>query len=36
MFHEVTLVQVSKSMPLAGGFMLKPLDPVFIITGGCS
>lgn len=35
MFHEVTLVQVSKSMPLAGRFMLKPLDPVFIITGGC-
>jgi cobalt-precorrin-6B (C15)-methyltransferase len=34
MFHDVTLVQVSKSMPLAGGFMLKPLDPVFIITGG--
>ncbi len=35
-FHEVTLVQVSKSTPLAGGFMLKPLDPVFIITGGYS
>jgi cobalt-precorrin-6B (C15)-methyltransferase len=36
MFKEVTLVQVSKSTSLAGGFMLKPLDPVFIITGGYS
>ncbi len=36
MFDEVTLVQVSKSVPLAGGYMLKPLDPVYIITGGCS
>ncbi|HOL40918.1 MAG TPA: cobalt-precorrin-6Y C(15)-methyltransferase [Methanospirillum sp.] len=36
MFDEVTLVQVSKSVPLAGGYMLKPLDPVYIITGGYS
>ena len=36
MFQEVVQVQVSKSIPLAGGLMLKPLDPVFIIHGGCT
>jgi len=35
MFHEVIHIQVSKSVPLAGGLMLKPLDPVYIIQGGC-
>ncbi|WP_181391281.1 precorrin-6Y C5,15-methyltransferase (decarboxylating) subunit CbiT [Methanospirillum stamsii] len=34
MFHEVIHIQVSKSMPLAGGIMLKPIDPVYLIIGG--
>lgn len=34
MFREVIHVQVSKSVPLAGGFMLKPLDPIYLILGG--
>lgn len=34
MFHEVIHVQISKSSPLAGGMMLRPLDPVYLIHGG--
>ncbi|NLV26128.1 MAG: methyltransferase domain-containing protein [Methanomicrobiales archaeon] len=34
MFQEVVHVQVSKTINLAGGLMLKPLDPVYLITGG--
>ncbi len=30
---EVVHVQVSRSRPLAGGLMLEPQNPVFIITG---
>lgn len=33
-FREVVHVAVSRSSPLAGGLMLRPLDPVFIIVGG--
>lgn len=32
-FREVVHVAVSRSSPLAGGLMLRPLDPVFIIVG---
>jgi len=35
MFDEVVHVQVARSYPIAEGIMLKPIDPVFIITGGC-
>lgn len=35
MFREVVQVSVSRSAPLAGGLMLRPLDPVYIIVGGC-
>jgi cobalt-precorrin-6B (C15)-methyltransferase len=35
MFSEVVHVSVSRSAPLAGGLLLKPLDPVYIIVGGC-
>jgi cobalt-precorrin-6B (C15)-methyltransferase len=35
MFREVIHVSVSRSAPLAGGLMLRPLDPVYIIVGGC-
>jgi len=34
-FKEVLHVSVSRSSPLAGGLMLRPLDPVYIIVGGC-
>ncbi len=33
-FREVVQVMVSRSSALAGGLMFRPLDPVFIITGG--
>lgn len=36
MFREVIHVQVSKSVPIAGGIMLKPIDPVYIIHGGAA
>ncbi|MDD1724457.1 MAG: methyltransferase domain-containing protein, partial [Methanospirillum sp.] len=36
MFREVIHVQVSKSVLIAGGIMLKPIDPVYIIHGGAS
>ncbi|HDR73528.1 MAG TPA: precorrin-6Y C5,15-methyltransferase (decarboxylating) subunit CbiT [Methanoculleus sp.] len=32
-FVEVVHVQVSRSRPLAGGLMLEPINPIFIITG---
>jgi cobalt-precorrin-6B (C15)-methyltransferase len=35
-FKDAVHVQVSRSSPLAGGTMFKPIDPVYIITGGCS
>jgi cobalt-precorrin-6B (C15)-methyltransferase len=35
MFKEVIHVSVSRSAPLGGGLMFRPLDPVFIIVGGC-
>ncbi len=34
-FREVVQVQVSRSSPLAGSIMFRPLDPVFVIVGGC-
>jgi cobalt-precorrin-6B (C15)-methyltransferase len=34
MFREVVQVIVSRSSPLAGSVMFRPLDPVFIIVGG--
>ena len=34
-FEEIVNVQVSRGVPLGRGIMMKPLDPVFIITGGC-
>jgi cobalt-precorrin-6B (C15)-methyltransferase len=34
-FKEAVHVQVSRSHPLAGGTMFKPIDPVYIIVGGC-
>lgn len=35
MFREAVQVTVSRSSSLAGSIMFKPLDPVFIIVGGC-
>ena len=35
-FKEAVHVQVSRSAPLAGGTMFKPIDPVYIIVGGTS
>jgi cobalt-precorrin-6B (C15)-methyltransferase len=32
--HEVIHIQVSKSVHLAGGIMLKPIDPIYLICGG--
>lgn len=34
--HEVLQVQVSRSLPLAGSMMFKPIDPVFMIVGEVS
>lgn len=34
-FKEVIHVSVSRSTPLGGGLMFRPLDPVYIIVGGC-
>ncbi|MDD1705508.1 MAG: methyltransferase domain-containing protein [Methanoregulaceae archaeon] len=33
-FKEVIHVSVSRSTPLGGGLMFRPLDPVYIIVGG--
>jgi cobalt-precorrin-6B (C15)-methyltransferase len=33
-FREALQVQVSRSYPIAGNFMWKPADPVYIIVGG--
>ncbi|MDD5141959.1 methyltransferase domain-containing protein [Methanoregula sp.] len=33
LFVEVVQVQVSRSKPLAGSLMFKPIDPVYIIVG---
>ncbi|MCD1295403.1 cobalt-precorrin-6Y C(15)-methyltransferase [Methanocella sp. CWC-04] len=33
-FKEAINVQVSRSYDIAGGFMFKPIDPVYIIVGG--
>jgi cobalt-precorrin-6B (C15)-methyltransferase len=33
-FREAVHVMVSRSSPLGGGLMFRPLDPVFIIVGG--
>jgi cobalt-precorrin-6B (C15)-methyltransferase len=35
MFREVVHVAVSRTVPLAGGLMFRPIDPVYIIIGGC-
>lgn len=35
MFDEIVHVQVSRSHSIGDGLMLRPIDPVFIITGGC-
>jgi len=35
MFREVVHVAVSRTVPLAGGLMFRPIDPVYIIVGGC-
>jgi len=32
LFVEVVQVQVSRSHPIAGSIMFKPIDPVFIIV----
>lgn len=34
LFQEAVLVQVSRSQPLAGDIMFRPLDPVYLIAGG--
>lgn len=34
-FKEAIHVSVSRSTPLGGGLMFRPLDPVYIIVGGC-
>ncbi|HTY15546.1 MAG TPA: precorrin-6Y C5,15-methyltransferase (decarboxylating) subunit CbiT [Methanoregulaceae archaeon] len=34
-FKEALHLQVGKSHTLAGGIMFKPLDPVYIVVGGC-
>jgi cobalt-precorrin-6B (C15)-methyltransferase len=36
MFQEVVQVMIARSSPLGDGIMFRPLDPVFIIVGGCS
>ncbi|NTV00004.1 MAG: methyltransferase domain-containing protein [Methanoregulaceae archaeon] len=33
-FREAVQVMISRSYPLAGSVMFRPLDPVFIIVGG--
>jgi cobalt-precorrin-6B (C15)-methyltransferase len=33
-FREALLVQISRSHPLAGSIMWKPIDPVYVIVGG--
>jgi cobalt-precorrin-6B (C15)-methyltransferase len=33
LFCEVVQVQVSRSYPIAGSIMFKPIDPVFVIVG---
>ena len=35
LFIEVISAQISKSSPIGKGIMLKPLDPVYLIIGGC-
>lgn len=35
MFIEVISAQISKSTQIGKGIMLKPLDPVYLIIGGC-
>jgi cobalt-precorrin-6B (C15)-methyltransferase len=35
-FREAIQVQVGRSHPIAGDFMWKPIDPVFIVVGGRS
>jgi len=32
-FKEVVQVQVTRSSPVAGSIMFKPIDPVYVITG---
>jgi len=34
-FKEVISANISRSYPIGSGLMFKPLDPVFIICGGC-
>jgi cobalt-precorrin-6B (C15)-methyltransferase len=33
-FKELLQIQLSRGNELAGGIMLKPENPVFLITGG--
>lgn len=35
MYTEATHVSVSRSHPLGKGTIFRPLDPVYIISGGC-
>jgi cobalt-precorrin-6B (C15)-methyltransferase len=35
MFREAVQVMVARSHALGNGIMFRPLDPVFIIVGGC-
>jgi cobalt-precorrin-6B (C15)-methyltransferase len=34
-FEEVIQVSVSRSYPLSGSFIFRPIDPVYIIVGRC-
>jgi cobalt-precorrin-6B (C15)-methyltransferase len=33
-FEEALLVQVSRTYPIGGGHMFRPIDPIFVIVGG--
>jgi cobalt-precorrin-6B (C15)-methyltransferase len=33
-YREAVLVQVSRSHPVAGSIMWKPIDPVYVVVGG--
>jgi len=34
MFREVVMANIARSHPIGSGIMFKPLDPVYIISGG--
>ena len=35
-FEEVVHVSIARSYPLANSYMLRPIDPVYIIVGRCN